>query len=153
MSSPASSASLIASVFHPSPSLMIPFAFANISETRVRKVLEEQLAIGKIERIDKTTMECDRKGPNFGKKIHRYFVHFEYWNKDWQEEAVNFEHEEGYTLKIVYDDPWFWNVKKCAKFTPKKEKAAPFVERGAKSISSGRSSVDHLKIDVEIADQ
>ena len=109
-----------------SPSIMIPFAFPNITKARVQQVMAE-LKIGEIDRIDQTSMVCDRKGNLEGKTVHRFFIHFKSWSADW--EADRDRILAGEELKIVYDEPWFWRCRLYERKQPKPERRAPYVER------------------------
>lgn len=144
MTSPSSAANMLAAVStgNVAPSLMIPFAFPNINEARVKRVIEQEMKIGTIERIDKITMKCDRAGPNYGKNIFRYFVHFAKWSDEWAAEAVKFESNKDHTLKIVYDDPWFWMVRRC-----EKRDKRPVVAPPRDNVAKLTSQVDKLKLE------
>lgn len=96
-----------------SPSLFIPRVFANIGETRIRKILEE-LNLGIISRIDLVSRTSEK-----GQSYNRAYVHFKSWNKD--QGKVRERLLSGHEIKIVYDDPWFWKVSAYKK--PEQKKA------------------------------
>ena len=85
-----------------SPSLFIPRIFTNISEVRIRKILEE-LNLGDIGRID-LVPRTNEKGETF----NRGYVHFKSWNVE--QGKVRERLLGGHEIKIIYDDPWFWKV-------------------------------------------
>lgn len=86
------------------PSLCIPRVFANISEGRIRHVLN-QVNLGEIAKIDMITRENEQ-----GQKFQRVFIHFKHWGTNPNAIAARERVTNGQTIKIVYDDPWFWNI-------------------------------------------
>ena len=139
-------------------SLCIPFAHANITKQRVKDALEGDCQLGKIASIDAVS-----KTTKVGKKIQRFFVHFSVWNPEFNAEKERLMSSREEKLRIVYDDPWWWDItaadpKFAGGFTKKNfdgfKDARPkaFVKPVEKSpASSGGSSTDHLKIDIAIA--
>ena len=88
-------------------SLYIPFVFSNITDKRIGKVFHH-LGLGDVERVD----FVDKIRETDGKPYKMAFVHFRSW---YVNESVSSLHETLMTSdksssKIVYDDPWFWNV-------------------------------------------
>ena len=140
-------------------SLCIPFAHANITKQRVKDALEGDCQLGKIASIDAVT-----KTTKAGKKIQRFFVHFSEWNPEFDAEKERLMSSRDEKLRIVYDDPWWWDItaadpKFAGGFTKKNfdgfKDARPkaFVKKPVEKspASSGGSSTDHLKIDIAIA--
>jgi hypothetical protein len=86
------------------PSLFIPRVFNNITEARIRKVIDD-LGLGCISQI-----EINERRSNNGETFKRVCVHFEkwYWNED--AKAARRKLISGKEIKIVYDNPWFWKV-------------------------------------------
>ena len=88
------------------PSIYIPFCFANISKERILGAFE-RLGWGEIDRIDEIAMK-----PVPGKKqIKKVFVHFKQWEpssspQHWRQKYLN-----GEEIKIVYDGEWYWKTK------------------------------------------
>ena len=113
-------------VDHSSPSVCIPRVFANITKRDIREVFEQVLGVrGCVERVDLIS-KTDQQGTPFG----RVFVHFRFWPQTDQAQAVRKQLLDGESVKIVYDDPWYW---KCGvsgvpkpEFT--RERAAPYVD-------------------------
>ena len=56
------------------PVLCIPRVYANISESRIRKIFDD-LDMGTLDRIDMVSKTSDK-----GEKFNRVFVHFRRWN-------------------------------------------------------------------------
>lgn len=100
------------------PSLCIPRVFNNISETRIREVFS-QLDLGVIERIDIIQRKNEK-----GEEYKRVFIHFVRWNKSQQAQKARRKLLSGETIKIVYDNPWFWKVEanKAVKIIKKPER-------------------------------
>ena len=86
------------------PSICIPRVFPNIDWKRVKNVFEE-LGMGEVERVDMINKVNDK-----GEKFKRVFVHFKKWNDDPTTRQVKSKLLSGDSVKVVYDDPWFWKV-------------------------------------------
>lgn len=86
------------------PSICVPRVFPNITWKRVKAVFEE-LGLGEVERVDMVNKTNDK-----GEKFKRVFVHFKHWNKNDTAKAVKAKLLSGDSVKVVYDDPWFWKV-------------------------------------------
>jgi len=86
------------------PSLCIPRVFMNITEERIRHVLD-QVGLGSIDHVDILVRKSEK-----GDEYKRVFIHFTewYWNKDAQ--AARTKLISGKEIKLVYDEPWFWKV-------------------------------------------
>jgi hypothetical protein len=108
------------------PSLCIPRVFANITEDRIRGVLDT-LDLGDIRRID----IIERKNEK-GEMFKRVFVHFNRWFRNDDAQTARNRLLEGKDIKIVYDNPWFWKVsalrKPIQKAVPKKTAQKPHIE-------------------------
>ena len=88
------------------PSICIPRTFSNIRWQHVKAVFEQLFGDGAIERVDvasKTTKD--------GTKFNCMFVHFNAWPETEYCQEVRRNILAGKTIKIVYDDPWYW---KCS---------------------------------------
>ena len=86
-------------------SLCIPFAHANITKQRVKDALEGDCQLGRIASIDAVS-----KTTKAGKKIQRFFVHFSEWNPEFDAEKERLMSSRDEKLRIVYDDPWWWDM-------------------------------------------
>lgn len=86
------------------PSMCIPRVFANIDETRVRRIFDE-LNMGQIERIDVVSKTTEK-----GEKFNRVFVHFRRWFSNTNADTARERLLNGKEIKIIYDEPWFWKV-------------------------------------------
>lgn len=86
------------------PSICVPRVFPNITWKRVKEVFEE-LGLGEVERVDMVNKTNDK-----GEKFKRVFVHFKRWNKNKTAQSVKEKLLSGDSVKVVYDDPWFWKV-------------------------------------------
>jgi hypothetical protein len=87
------------------PSLCIPRTFKNISQKRVFAVFKA-LNLGWIGRIDVVP-----KTASDGTEYVRIFVHFTRWFDTFvTNEFLDKINVPTGSAKIVYEDPWFWNV-------------------------------------------
>ena len=89
---------------HQNPSICIPRIFKHISIPFIIDIFQNKLLFGKIKNID----VVDISGNNDYKKI---FIHFYNWYTN--ESAIDNKNKilNDETIKIVYDNPWFW---KCS---------------------------------------
>ena len=85
-------------------SLCIPRVFNNITEAKIRDVFNK-LNIGQIHSIN--MIERTNKK---GKIVKCVFINFDYWYLNGQQSQMRNQLLSGKEIKIVYDDPWFWNV-------------------------------------------
>jgi len=84
-------------------SLCIPRVFNNITEAKIYNVFNK-LNIGKIHSIN--MIERTNKK---GKMVKCVFINFDYWYLNERSQMRN-QLLSGKEIKVVYDDPWFWNV-------------------------------------------
>lgn len=86
-------------------SIYIPHVFANITKERIVDIFRKQ-SIGEVERID----FVPKKGKD-GREYHMAFIHMKCW---YDNECVRNLQSRIFDKKaearIVYDDPWFWNL-------------------------------------------
>jgi hypothetical protein len=101
------------------PSLCIPRVFSNITEARIRKVIND-LNMGDIERIDMVSKTTEK-----GEKYNRVFIHFRKWASDGNAAIARERLVNGKEIKIVYDEPWFWKVSAYRKDAAKSRGPAP----------------------------
>jgi hypothetical protein len=87
------------------PSIFIPHVFTNISEVKIRQVMDE-LSLGKISRIDIVKERKNEKGASF----NRVYIHFEKWYLNEEAQTTRIKLLSGKEIKIIYDNPWFWKV-------------------------------------------
>ena len=87
-----------------SMSLCIPRVFNNITETKVYNVFNK-LNIGQIHSIN--MIERTNKK---GKIVKCVFINFDYWYLNGQPSQMRNQLLSGKEIKVVYDEPWFWNV-------------------------------------------
>jgi hypothetical protein len=86
------------------PSLCIPRVFRQVTEEKVKSVIDELNfgLIHKVEIIDKQNMKEE--------KYKCVFIHFKKWNVN---ETINNIREKillGKEIKVMYDEPWFWKI-------------------------------------------
>ena len=105
------------------PSICIPRTLNNITWRTVKDVFEQIIGKGTVDRVD---LISDRNGGPFCK----IFIHLRYWPNDGQGAAIRQRLLTGETVKIVYDNPWFWkcSASRLPKPTRDKPSTAPFVE-------------------------
>jgi hypothetical protein len=111
------------------PSICIPRALANVTWKDVKDIFEQVIGAGSVERVDLVRSKDDEK-------FCRIFVHIRSWPVD-KPEIADMRNKllAGETIKLVYDNPWFW---KCVKSRiPKPERTKP---RQAPFIATDESS-------------
>ena len=97
---------------HAEPSICIPRVFQNIDEKRLRRIFG-QLSLGVIHQIDIIEHSNEK-----GDKFNRVFIHFESWASEPEALTARTRLIEGKKIKIVYDDPWFWEISAYRKKEP-----------------------------------
>jgi hypothetical protein len=88
------------------PSICIPRAFPNISPKKVKETFEKVFEESCVERVDFIERQDKEK-----KVFRRFFVHFKYWPKNNISQKVHDTLSQGESIKIVYQEPWYW---KCS---------------------------------------
>jgi hypothetical protein len=108
------------------PSICIPRVFKNITQERVKAILD-RLDLGDIERID-MVQRTNEKGEEF----QRVFIHFKEWFSECANGGENARAIEvrqrllkGIEVKVVYDDPWFWKLSASKVARPEDRKQHP----------------------------
>ena len=106
---------------YPGFSICIPHVFNNIREPRIRAIFRE-LGYPDIEAID--FVQIQKTGP----AANKVFVHFCATTYNSRDEIVDQTINmilRGETVKIIYDDPWFWNISKSRSKRPAYSRPAP----------------------------
>ena len=108
------------------PSICIPRTLNNITWRQVKDTFEQILGQGTVERVDLV-------GSKNGEPFCRIFVHFRYWPTDETSQGIRNRLIAGETIKVVYDNPWFWKcsasrIPKPDKKDYDKPKTKPYVE-------------------------
>lgn len=88
------------------PSICIPRTFSNVSWKTVKHYFEEIIGPGTVERVDLV-----RKWNHRGEEYQSVFIHMVEWPNNERAQEVRERLLNGYEIKIVYDEPWFW---KCS---------------------------------------
>jgi hypothetical protein len=102
------------------------------------KAVFEELGLGEVDRVDMVNKTNDK-----GEKFKRVFVHFKHWHKNTTANAVKDKLLGGDSVKVVYDDPWFWKVFLSNAPKPVFEKRVRKPETGAKKRSKPRIATDN----------
>jgi hypothetical protein len=99
-------------------SLFIPHIFSNISEERIKSVIENTAKYGKVDQID----FVPKKSAD-GKSYNSAYIHFKSWNNNEKTKKflADLKNKDTQT-HIVYDKPWFWIVLENTSCERKKEK-------------------------------
>ena len=107
------------------PSICIPRVFANITWRVIKDTIEELLGKGCVERVDLVSKTTD-DGQPFG----RVFIHFRYWPQTESAQEIRQQLLAGGSVKIVYDEPWYWkcSMSRVAKPNRERTKTAAYVE-------------------------
>ena len=105
-------------------SIVIPRVFKNIGEKRIRAIIYK-LDFGFLQRVDIV--------PKQGKNFNVVFLHFSQWNTSPTANAIRTRLDSGENVKIVYENPWFWLIKKSEATRPedrpkKPQRPAPFID-------------------------
>ena len=123
------------------PSLCIPRTFANIRWMQVKAVFEQLFGEGSIARVDVV-----RKTASDGSKFNCMFIHFNAWPTDDYSQSIRQNILEGKTIKVVYDEPWYWKCSQSRLPRPEKRYIAnrPYIasevgagEVGASEVRAG----------------
>jgi len=92
------------------PSICIPRTLANVTWKEVKDIFEKLIGPDTVERVD---LVKGREHQGETSQFCRIFIHFRSWPIHRPEIAnVRDRLLNGMTLKVVYDNPWFW---KCVK--------------------------------------
>lgn len=101
-------------------SICIPRAFKNISEKRIRAIFYS-LKLGFVERVDMVSRTSQA-----GEDYNRVFIHFSSWNESNQQARELRERlNQNTSIKIIYDDPWYWMISKSTAPPPEKSVQRP----------------------------
>ena len=107
------------------PTLCISRTHKNIRQERIFAVFRQLNLgwIGKIDMVPKKIVEKNPDGTETTKEFVRVFIHFTKWFTQHHQtkqflERLDYE----VSVRIIYDDPWFWNV---TKYVPKEHKPQP----------------------------
>lgn len=88
-------------------SVVIPFAFKEISKPFISDVFELKLKCGTIQKIDIVNTKSSQ--------YNKVFIHFKHWCNDSVIDRKDIE--EGKEVVVMYSLPWFWIVKKLSRRT------------------------------------
>ena len=105
-------------------SIVIPRVFKNIGEKRIRAIIYK-LNFGFLQRVDIV--------PKRGKDFNVVFLHFSAWNTNPTANAIRSRLDNGEQVKVVYEEPWYWLIKKSEATRPedrpkKQQRPAPFID-------------------------
>lgn len=105
-------------------SIVIPRVFKNIGEKRIRAIIYK-LNFGFLQRVDIV--------PKRGKEFNVVFLHFSQWNTSPTANAIRSRLDNGDQVKVVYEQPWYWLIKKSEATRPedrpkKPQRPAPFID-------------------------
>jgi len=89
-------------------SICIPHLFTTITKEQINKVFNG-LQLGDIESIDL----------HVGKDFQRAFIHFRNLYSTEHARCIIKRFKDGETLKVIYNDPWFWkcSISRAKKYT------------------------------------
>jgi hypothetical protein len=133
------------------PSICIPRTFANIRWMQVKAVFEQLFGDGAIERVDVV-----RKTAKDGTSFNCMFVHFNAWPTDEHSQNVRQNIIDGKSIKIVYDDPWYWKCTKSRLSRPEKRYSTtrPYIvdEAAVTILSDAGGTADASATDASATD-
>jgi hypothetical protein len=108
------------------PSLCIPKVFTNVTEDRIIRCWEVLLGgDNSIERVDRIALADGNT---------RVYIHFRAWPNTPDSNEIRARILSGETCKIVYDDPWWWNVTQSRTMKPRHKngiRPKPYLDRTA----------------------
>lgn len=84
-------------------SICIPRVFSDIHVSFITNIFQYELNLGIIKKID-----VIKNNDNNFKKV---FIHFDEWHNNEKSNTIKQKLLDGKTIKVVYDNPWFW---KCS---------------------------------------
>lgn len=103
------------------PSIYIHRVFHSVTQKKVFDVFSDLFGYDAIDSVD----VVNKFAPN-GDEYKRVFVHFRKWPNTYESHIVRERLISGETIKIVYDEPWFWQ---CAASTvPRPDKKQPYID-------------------------
>jgi hypothetical protein len=84
-------------------SVFLPYVFKNVSDARIAQAFE-RIDLAKVDHIDRVS-----KTDKNGKLYDSVYVHFTHWviSPEVERFQQSVKDKKG---RIVYDDPWFWQV-------------------------------------------
>jgi hypothetical protein len=127
------------------PTLCISRTHKNIREGRIFAVFRQLNLgwVGKIDMVPKKTVEKNPDGTESTKEFVRVFIHFTKWFAQHEQTQQFLERldSEGF-VRIVYDEPWYWNV---TKHVPKEHKPQPQSRYPRPRIDFGTTSATLVK--------
>jgi hypothetical protein len=94
------------------PSICIPRVFNFVRKQDIIDVFEKLLGKGCIERVDIVSHRHHSQKVNYTvNDFNKVFVHFNEWPDNKKSQNIRQRLLEQKTIKLVYDEPWFW---KCS---------------------------------------
>jgi len=107
------------------PSICIPRTLNNVTRQQVKEVFETVIGRGTIDRVDIVVSRQNDSQP-----FCRIFVHFRYWPNTPEIMAIRKRLIDGDTVKVVYDNPWFWkcSASRVDKPVNNRPRMAPYIE-------------------------
>jgi hypothetical protein len=107
------------------PSICIPRTLNNVTRQQVKEVFETVIGRGAIDRVDIVVSRQNDSQP-----FCRIFVHFRYWPNTPEIMAIRKRLIDGETVKVVYDNPWFWkcSASRVDKPVNNRPRMAPYIE-------------------------
>ena len=114
------------------PSICIPRTLHNVGWRDVKNVFETLFGKGTVERVD---IVVDKRDAS---PFCRIFVHMRYWPVDKSDVAdIRQRLIDGETIKIVYDNPWFWKCSASRTPKPDRTRSAPFIQLDTSPVNPG----------------
>jgi len=126
------------------PSICIPRTLSNVTWKDVKDVFEQLIGPGTVERVDLVKGKAEHDANT---QFCRIFVHFRTWPVH-NPEVSNIRDRllAGETIKLVYDNPWFWKCVQSRVDKPQRTRIrhAPFI-RDCESSPRAPPRLDDLK--------
>ena len=104
-------------------SICIPRTIPNVTRAQIKETFETITGTGTVVRVDIVNKTSHDNQP-----FIRIFVHFRYWPT--KVHHIRDRLIAGETIKVVYDNPWFWkcSMSRVSKPEDNRPKAVPYVE-------------------------
>lgn len=105
------------------PILLIKYAVNGCSAEQVSRVFDQLFDDSVVERV----VTLNKTNYTTGMQFYMFFIHFKKINDSLQEFIDGFQSDN--VQRVVYNDPWYWNVVIAEARTPPPPRIMPAKER------------------------
>ena len=132
------------------PSICIPRTLANVDRRQVKTVFEQLFGQGTIDRVDIV------KSREQNSQFCRIFIHFRYWAVHVPDVSAIRDRLMGdETVKVVYENPWFWKCVKSRVEKPERNTAnhLPYIIQSQASDEVSEDKASDEVSDEKVSDE